>query len=59
MSVRGRHRDYSAQAPKYLTTPLHTQISKCLSIHAYIPLRNLCNKSAALKKVHMHMGHPK
>lgn len=62
MSVRGRHCDYSAQAPTSLTMPLHTHISKSLSIHAYIPLRNLLNKSAASKKssyeYHVSMGHP-
>jgi len=47
MSVRDRHCDYSAQAPKNLTMPVHTQISKSLSIHAYMPLRNPLNKSAA------------
>lgn len=55
MSVRGRHCDYSAQAPKNLAMPLHTQISKRVSIHAYIPLRNLLNKLVASKKVHMYI----
>lgn len=55
MSVWGRHCDYLAQAPKNLTIPLHTQISKSLSIHPYIPLRNLLNKLADSKKVHTNI----
>ena len=61
MCVRGRHCDYSSQAPKNSTMPLHTQIPKSLSsMHIFLFVIFLTNLLTQKRSYgyHANMGLP-